>query len=208
MENHNVLLIFTLIGISIGQVTQPGRCPNIPTIQNFNLYQFLGPWFGVEQFPEFKQIDLVCPVTVFNLNINYTIRIEQRDYNTLDEQYQQMYGTATVLNPRDPGKWQVRDSQQQYPYPYWVVDTDYRRFAVTWTCIDLFNGSHLQYLFVLSRSRQGLPQYIRFLINRYLQAFGVDTTLLQSNDQTTCFTAAQNTTGSGATFQRGRPFQR
>ncbi|VDI38850.1 Hypothetical predicted protein, partial [Mytilus galloprovincialis] len=96
----------------------------------------------------------------------------------------------------------------QYPYPYWVIDTDYRRFAVTWTCIDLFNGSHLQYVFVLSRSRRGLPQYIRYLIHRYLQAFGVDTRNLQSNDQTTCYTAAQNTTGSGSTFQRGRPFQR
>lgn len=39
MESHYILLIFTLIGITIGQVTQPGRCPNIPTIQNFNLYQ-------------------------------------------------------------------------------------------------------------------------------------------------------------------------
>lgn len=35
---------------------------------------------------------------------------------------------------------------EQYPYPYWVIDTDYRRFAVTWTCIDLFNGSHLRKL--------------------------------------------------------------
>lgn len=31
-----------------------------------------------------------------------------------DEQYQQQDGTATVLNPLDPGKWQVRDSQREY----------------------------------------------------------------------------------------------
>jgi hypothetical protein len=39
MENRIIIILISAFsGIIFGQVTQPGRCPNLPTIQNFDIH--------------------------------------------------------------------------------------------------------------------------------------------------------------------------
>ncbi|XP_055335564.1 apolipoprotein D-like [Paramacrobiotus metropolitanus] len=69
---------------------------------------------------------------------------------------------------------------------YRVLDTDYKTFAVIWSCNEMFNGVfHNQFVSILSRSRKADPNMVQSIVTKLTQA-GIETAHIVAADQIRC----------------------
>lgn len=69
--------------------------------------------------------------------------------------------------------------------PYWVLSSDYRSYALVYTCFDYFGLFHVDFAWVLGRTRV-LSEEALAPLRRKLSAAGVNATQLTVTDQTAC----------------------
>ena len=66
-----------------------------------------------------------------------------------------------------------------------VVDTDYKNYAVIYSCGDFYEFSSLQYVWIYSRSRNISKNYLD-MANSTLNKNHIDTSPLVNSDQSYC----------------------
>ena len=72
------------------------------------------------------------------------------------------------------------------PYaPYWVLTTDYTSVAVVYTCTDILHLFHVDYAWILGRSRFLQPQTVLYA-KQLLVGEGVDIFRMKATDQLGC----------------------
>ncbi|TKS87509.1 Apolipoprotein D [Collichthys lucidus] len=83
---------------------------------------------------------------------------------------------------RKDGTIQVLNSQF---YPYWILSTDYTSLSVVYSCTDVLRLFHVDYAWILGRSRFLPPETVRYAQD-LLIGEGIDLFRMQSTDQTGC----------------------
>ncbi|KAJ3611533.1 hypothetical protein NHX12_021548 [Muraenolepis orangiensis] len=91
---------------------------------------------------------------------------------------------------RTDGTIQVLNSQFYFSYftpyaPYWVVTTDYSTVAVVYSCTDILHVFHVDYAWILGRSRFIDPKTVQYA-KQLLAGEGVDIYRMKATDQMGC----------------------
>ncbi|XP_065342360.1 apolipoprotein D-like [Cloeon dipterum] len=125
------LAVFSLVLVGVSaQIVQPGPCPPLTVQQNF---------------------DLPASAT-YTLSPNETVAVRNYLFNTLSQAPETILGYATVDSDSGEAKLLVSFPSVDYVSPYWVLETDYTRYSVVWSCTE-FGTENLQYAWVITRER-------------------------------------------------------
>ncbi|XP_050924346.1 apolipoprotein D-like, partial [Lates calcarifer] len=141
-----------------------GPCPAPKVQPNFNLQQYLGKWYEIEKLPAaFERGKCI--------EANYAIRKD---------------GTIQVLNSQFyKDKLGVSFSYFTPYSPYLVLTTDYTTLSVVYSCTDILRLFHVEYAWILGRSRFLPPETVRYAKNLLISE-GIDLFRMKATDQMGC----------------------
>lgn len=144
-----LILSTFLTSETAGQIQFPGRCPPVTPQANFNLNRYLGKWLQIRGYPAFFQSDGSCVKAKYSLLANGSVLVKNSQIrfgvpNSIE-------GNALQV---EPGKFIVNFPSSPLPPPvspnYIVLGTDYKNFAVVFSCTPNANGN-VQIAWVLAR---------------------------------------------------------
>lgn len=148
---YALLLLLPLVA---AQTYHWGPCP-VPKVQpGFNIQQYLGRWYEIEKLPaSFERGKCI--------EANYAVRqdgtIQVRNSQFYKEKTRVAEGTAVIPDMREPAHLGVSFSYFTPYSPYWILTTDYTKLSVVYSCTDFLRIFHVDFAWILSRSRF-LPQ--------------------------------------------------
>ncbi|XP_046382926.1 apolipoprotein D-like [Ischnura elegans] len=134
-----VVAMSYLIPATNAQVPFLLSCPPVETKADFKPDKYLGLWYEAERYPAVFEIGAKCVTATYTMNPNGTIDVLNENINSVSGIKSSIEGYATIVDPDDPAKLAVRFPSLPVAFdaPYWVVDTDYDKYAVVWSCADL-----------------------------------------------------------------------
>ncbi|XP_065340545.1 lazarillo protein-like [Cloeon dipterum] len=148
------LAVFSLVLVGAStQIIQPGPCPPLTVQQNFDLPAYLDRWYQQKKYFNYFEENGICNTATYTLNPNETVAVRNYLFNTVTQEPDTILGYATVGSDSGEAKLLVSfPSVGNYDSPYWVLETDYTRFSVVWSCSE-FATENLQFAWVLTRER-------------------------------------------------------
>ncbi|XP_019625878.1 PREDICTED: apolipoprotein D-like [Branchiostoma belcheri] len=193
MEKLVALVVFSCaVSVAQGQVFSWGKCPDVPVKSNFSVDAYLGRWFEIARFPTIFEKGLKCVQANYSLLDDSTIQVVNQGQKKCCGDETKAVGVAWAPDADEPAKLLVRFSRFMPAGPYWVLDTDYSRYSVVWSCVDLFWGvARLELTWILGRER-ALDEYLLRDIVYELTKFKIDAVKFKWTDQNNC--AGSNST--------------
>lgn len=176
-----LVLVLALVPLSSAQTFRCGPCPTVDVQPRFNLQRYLGRWFEITKLPASFERGK-CIEANYALRADGTIQVlnKQQEENGIS-----IIGTATIPNPTEPAKLGVSFSPISLTGTYWVLYTDYTSVSVVYSCTDFLRLFHMDYAWILARSRS-LPQDTMRNATRLLERAGVQQCELIPTEQTGC----------------------
>nr|ACQ58641.1 Apolipoprotein D precursor [Anoplopoma fimbria] len=177
-----VYLLLLLLPLVSAQTYHWGPCPNPKVQPDFNLQQYQGKWYEIEKLPaSFEKGKCI--------EANYALRKD----GTIQVLNAQLYkgkvsvaeGTAVIRDLNEPAKLGVSFSYFSPYSPYWVLTTDYNSSSVVYSCTSILNIFHIDFAWILSRSRFPQPETVEFAKD-LLTNEGIDLCKMKPTDQTDC----------------------
>ncbi|XP_004923379.1 apolipoprotein D [Bombyx mori] len=154
MNVVNLFLVVVLVNTSGGQVLQFGQCPEVETMEYFDLVRFLGRWFEIERFPAWFEDKGHCAYKRFQY-CNRKVEIEQV---FIRDGIRFIIHRNSSYNPGDEAIFDIQPSNiDPVGIPLSVISTDYNNYAILFGC--KFNVQmDMKYIlaWILSRE-QSLP---------------------------------------------------
>ncbi|XP_053198526.1 apolipoprotein Db [Scomber japonicus] len=177
-----VYLLFLLIPLVSAQTYHWGPCPTPKVQPGFNLQQYLGKWYEIEKLPaSFERGKCI--------EANYALRrdgtINVLNIQLYKDKIRKAEGTAVIRDPREPAKLGVSFSYFTPYSPYWVLATDYTSMAVVYSCTDILRIFHIDYAWILSRSRFLSTQSVLYA-KELMMGEGIDLCKMKATVQTGC----------------------
>ncbi|XP_045172711.2 apolipoprotein D-like [Mercenaria mercenaria] len=172
----------------LGQITQRGKCPFVPTKPDFDVSFYTGRWYEQEKFPAAFEANQVCISADYYLIPTGGVRVINRGFNVVQNRDVTISGDA-VQSPSQPGKLGVRFFPGQPRQPYNILDTDYTTYSVVFSCQESTrNGypSNQQFLWVLTRQPWGISPQLRHKLLAKVERFGINTSYLTRTQQQNC----------------------
>nr|XP_057925147.1 apolipoprotein Da, duplicate 1 [Doryrhamphus excisus] len=147
-------LVAFVIPLIRAQVPHWGACPE-PSVQaSFDLKQFMGRWFEIGRLPtQFEKGR--CIETNFTFRADNSIRVVSSEI--LKGELRKIEGYGVIEDPKNPAKLAISYSYVLPYSPYWILSTDYVNTAVIYSCTDVLRLFHLDFAWILSRTRT-LPE--------------------------------------------------
>ncbi|XP_046353923.2 apolipoprotein D-like [Haliotis rufescens] len=179
MEAVLCVVLLAALVIVQGQVPALWRCPDVPVQGNFSLTSYLGTWYEDERFFAVYEIGAECAQANYSMKANGHVRVLNSGTGRSIE------GDAYAPDPSEPAKLLVKFFWWQRPGNYWVVETDYSNYSVVYSCIDLY-FMHLDTAWLLTRTRDGVPDDMKNDIYGRLTAYGINTRNFKKTKQTGC----------------------
>lgn len=177
----NVLLLTA--AAANGQSYHIGRCPN-PTLQeNFNITEYMGTWYELQKFPTVFEKGR-CIQATYSLLPDGTVRVHNEELLS-DGTINSIVGVAKVTDPSKPAILSVGFFKGLPKSPYKVLSTDYRSYALVYSCSNIFGLFHIDFAWILARSRMVSEDKISQLRGK-MAAAGVDVDRLTVTNQTAC----------------------
>ncbi|KAM9839440.1 apolipoprotein Db [Aulostomus maculatus] len=183
MSSASLLLLLLLLPpLTSAQTYHWGPCPTPAVQPNFNLQQYLGRWYEIWKLPaSFERGKCI--------EANYAVRkdgtIQVLNSQFYKEKVRTAEGTAVVPDPREPAKLGVSFSFITPYSPYWILTTDYTSLSVVYSCTDILRIFHVEYAWILGRSRFLPPETVRYA-EELLTDEGIDLARMKATDQTGC----------------------
>ena len=186
------LLLLVLAGLTAAQQQFSGRCPRLPSVRRFQVERYLGHWFEYSRYCTVFQRGLRCSRAQYSDGGSGRIGVTNRAVSVSTGRRVTARGQAVLVGT--PGQASLRVSFDRMPdrgtrANYNVVETDYSRYAIVWSCRNLkTSGAKLrrpmnaQFLFVLTRARVPGRKLVRHIMRR-LRKLGLNTEKLRKTDQ-------------------------
>lgn len=175
-------LLLLLLPLVSAQTFHWGSCPTPKVQPNFNLTKYLGRWYEIERLPASFEKGK-CIEANYALRNDGTIQVLNAQFYkgkvTVAE------GTAVVPDPREPAKLGVSFSYFSPNGPYWVLATDYSSLSVVYSCTDVLRIFHVDFAWILSRSRFTPPQSVSYA-KQLMTSEGIELCRMKPTDQTGC----------------------
>ncbi|KAF9816949.1 hypothetical protein SFRURICE_016830 [Spodoptera frugiperda] len=154
---HLLLVIYVVF--CGGQVLQFGKCPDVKTMQYFDVEAFLGQWYEIERFPIWYEQYGDCAYK----RLQYCGRRVEIEHVYVRDGVQFVLHLNTTYIPGHEAVFEIHESNiDPIGIPFSVISTDYKNYAVVYGCKN--NESlGLKYIFSLGFNR-GNPLYLNELL--------------------------------------------
>ncbi|XP_034562315.1 apolipoprotein Db [Notolabrus celidotus] len=177
-----VYLLLLLLPLVSAQTYHWGPCPEPKVQPSFSVQQYLGRWYEIEKLPaSFERGKCI--------EANYAVRqdgtIQVLNSQFYKEKTRKVEGTAVIQDMREPARLGVSFSYFTPYSPYWVLTTDYTNMAVVYSCTDILHIFHIDFAWILSRSRFPPADAVEYARNVLINE-GIDTFRMKSTDQRGC----------------------
>ncbi|XP_065804887.1 apolipoprotein D-like isoform X1 [Labrus bergylta] len=182
--NVKVLFAFLLTAAAAeGQSFHQGNCPQPSVQENFNVTQYMGTWYEVEKLPAMFERGK-CNQATYSLLDDGTVKVRNVEL-LANGKISSIEGVAKVKNSSQPAILDVSFFRGVPDAPYWVLSTDYHSHALVYSCSDYFGLFHIDFAWILARTRV-LTGDIILQLHDKLTAAGVKVNRLTVSDQTGC----------------------
>ncbi|KAF2900655.1 hypothetical protein ILUMI_05534 [Ignelater luminosus] len=169
-----------------------GRCPRHEFVKNFSITKFAGHWYEIER--SFYLMELTVSCTTLDLTENAKGQLEV-DVKTLSRWTGSVRASEGVATPsrKDPSLLLYRVNSalpnalaKYLPGAgfYQILDTDYDKFAVLWTCTSL-GLVHADRVWILGREKE-IDVTLRAKIYDFLKTRHIDSDRLVLPKNSNC----------------------
>jgi len=175
-----------------------GKCPQVDSVQNFDINRYMGKWWEYERFPAIFEYGVECGFANYTLMDNGKIKVLNSGIQhikflwfTIKRERTNAVGEAAIVDPAQPSRLQVSFGGMPAgsgEANYFLVDTDYDNYAVVYSCSPLIplpgldSTSNIQFAWILTRAQGVKPANYDAIIAR-LTSFGVDVSPFITVDQ-------------------------
>ncbi|KAL6263698.1 hypothetical protein P5V15_003786 [Pogonomyrmex californicus] len=134
-----IFVILIIANATLAQVPFLGTCPNLEAMPNFELERYLGKWYEVERYFAWFEFGGKCVTANYSLNENDSVKIINKQISSLTGVATSIEGVGRLIDRSDDPKLTVTfpSLPLQFDAPYWVLDSDYKSYAVVWSCTNL-----------------------------------------------------------------------
>ncbi len=162
-----ISLALGFLGFMLFQSCSAGIPAGAKAVENFDADKYLGRWYEIARFDFRFEKNLNNVTATYSKLENGNIRVENRGYDYIKEQWKESVGEAKFVD--DPNVARLKVS---FFKPIWSgynvidLDDDYQYALVA--------GKNLDYLWILSRERI-IPDVIKTRFIEKAKAVGYDT---------------------------------
>ncbi|XP_074860645.1 apolipoprotein D [Carettochelys insculpta] len=175
-------VLFILLPLTKGQTFSWGPCPEPVVQENFDVTKYLGQWYEIEKLPACFEKG-ICIQANYSLKENGKIKVLNQQVLS-DGRVSQIEGEA-IQADKEPAKLSVRFHWFMRYSPYWVLSTDYENYTVVYSCTCILRLFHIDFAWILARTRQLQPETVERLKNLLL-SYNVKTKKMTPTDQMNC----------------------
>lgn len=124
--------------------------------QNFSVIDYTGLWYEIESYPTQGQLPLDCVEARYTARPNAPVEVFNQGW-TQGGRRVQLTGSAVVSEEGQRTGAAMLDVlfrlEDRSPSLYWIMGTDYRNYAVVWSCFDIGSTRSQETFWVLSRTQ-------------------------------------------------------
>ncbi|KAJ0177909.1 hypothetical protein K1T71_006782 [Dendrolimus kikuchii] len=180
-------LVFLLIVYLVsGKYVDKRKCPEVRAVPHFDLSQMLGDWYVVEYYASAEEaLEYSCMRAVFTeddhvpaadgtvewtpgVTMNFTYRFADDPLGEI------LLGNITWrVDLNEPAHWTHAESTYDGIYNTYVLDTEYKTWALLLHCAEQTEGARYLSAFVLSRTTS-LPKNVMAYLRDKLPRYDVD----------------------------------
>ncbi|XP_037380459.1 apolipoprotein D [Talpa occidentalis] len=172
-----------LFGVAEGQAFHLGKCPTPPVQEDFDVNKYLGRWYEIEKIPlSFEKGS--CNQANYSLMENGNIKVINQEMRP-DGSVNQIESEATQGNLTEPAKLGVKYFWLMPLTPYWVLATDYKNYALVYSCTTIIWLFHMDYVWILGRNPYLPPETVTHLKD-ILASNNIDIEKMTITDQVNC----------------------
>ncbi|KAM7390146.1 hypothetical protein PAMA_008358 [Pampus argenteus] len=185
-SNLDVKVLFVLVLVAVaaeGQSLHLAVCPRPSVQQDFDVTQYMGTWYEIKRLPAVFEKGK-CIQATYTLLTDGMVKVHNAELLS-DGKINSIEGVAKVEDSSQPAVLSVSFFKGAPDAPYWVLSTDYQSYALVYSCSDYFGLFHIDFAWILSRTRVLTDVIISQLHDR-LDAAGVNIHRLTVTNQTGC----------------------
>nr|XP_046227387.1 apolipoprotein D-like [Scatophagus argus] len=184
MKAFQVLFVLLLTAAAVdGQSFHAGSCSHPSVQENFNITKYMGTWYEIEKLPAVFERGK-CNQATYSLLDDGTVSVRNAELLS-NGKINSIEGIAKVKDSSQPAILGVSFFKGVPDAPYWVLSTDYQSYALVYSCSDYFGLFHIDFAWVLARTRV-LAEDIISELHEKLAAAGVNVNRLTVSNQTGC----------------------
>nr|XP_023016063.1 uncharacterized protein LOC111505480 [Leptinotarsa decemlineata] len=166
MFDKLVIISTVLTGIA-SQVPFFGRCPDIKTVQSFDVERYLGKWYEAERYFAVFEFGGKCVTADYEVSPNGAVNVVNQQISTFTGIHSSIEGNANQISRTEEAKLTVNfpSLPVNFDAPYWIIGTDYDNYSVVWSCNDfgifstlVIYGSCTYYFKPISHIECGVPE--------------------------------------------------
>ncbi|CAH3994274.1 unnamed protein product [Pieris brassicae] len=180
------VLCVVVVNVVSGKIVNKWKCPEVRAAPHFDLAQMLGDWFVVEYYASAEEaLSYSCMRAVFTEDdhvqaedgtIEWTPAVTMNfTYRYADDPIgENLYGNITWrVDLNEPAHWTHSERTYDGIYNTYVLDTEYKTWALLLHCAEQREGTRYLTAFVLSRTT-GLPKNVMAYLRDKLPRYDVD----------------------------------
>lgn len=173
------------------------KCPKVSPQQNFNLNDYMGVWYATESFHAPYQAFSHCITATYSIKSSNEVNVLNQGlrgwrigkWGWVWKEESKALGVATIRDLSQPGALNVAfggsDEFFKSEGPnYIVADTDYKNYALVWSCVEFAGIFRIDTAWILSRTRNE-PENTAGL-KKTVKSWGVDPGHFNKIYQTFC----------------------
>ncbi|XP_031628484.1 apolipoprotein D [Contarinia nasturtii] len=172
-------------------------CPQVKAMRNFNINDMMGTWYVIEYYasseeaPEYACMKCNFSISTENAYITMNFTYSFKD----DPEMDLLYGNITwiVPNVEIPAHWIHAEYIYEGVYNTYVIDTDYREWALIMHCAEKPKSNRYLSAYMLSRTPTVGVNVINFLREK-LPRYDIDIEFMFPIDQENCKKIVKNET--------------
>uniref|UniRef100_A0A182Q0S1 VDE lipocalin domain-containing protein n=1 Tax=Anopheles farauti TaxID=69004 RepID=A0A182Q0S1_9DIPT len=167
------------------------RCPRVRAMRNFGLNAMMGSWYVIqyfastEMFPEYgcMRSSFVTSEGYVTMNFTYVFLDDP------DTTFQQGNITWIIPNYGQPAHWVHAESSYEEVYNTYVIDTDYRSWALIMHCAEKTKSERYLSALMLAREQTlglNVINFLRYMIREKLPQYDINVENMYPIPQDNC----------------------
>ncbi|XP_074595867.1 apolipoprotein D-like [Brevipalpus obovatus] len=151
--------------------------------EKFDIKKFDGVWYEIQRTLNLWEIGLLCARTNYTIEANNKLRLETKGVRKgIRGNSVNVTSVAYANNSKQANILRIKVSDLVPENPAWIVETDFDRYALMISCIDLLGLSRAHISWIMSREPT-LDQTIIDRLRKRVDSLGFDSRALRAIDQ-------------------------